>query len=556
MEFVEVFKGPHSLRYGSSFGGTINFVSASSKFSEVTSTYGRISSSTESNGGIFRTEGLFGLNGINYDFGLFGSFSKGGNYEDGDGAEIMSNFQRASFGLNLGVKLSDRQQLKISATYNLAQDTDFPSLPMDLISDKTTLLNLQHKINLEGKYLKSWNSIIYGTFVDHLMDNYGKVIIPRMIDAKTDAETISFGGRSEGSWYFENGGLYTGLDLRVEKADGIRFREFLMGPNIGKIVKDNVWNGGQISKAGLFAEYYHFYSAFQFIFSGRVEFNKAVANDINENFASKNSVLEKNDINPSFSIGGLMNLNENMTLGLWLGRAQRSGSLTERYINSFPVGLDPYDMLGNPDLKPEINNQADLTLDYKSQKTVIDLSLFAAILKDYISSEIDPNLNPTMPSSPGVRQFTNIADAFMTGFEVSWSQSLYTNLQHEFNLAYTYGKDIVREEPLPEIAPLDLRYSLIGNYFYNKLRPEISIRHVIRQNRISNIFGEVKTPAFTIVDLSLRYQFNKVIGVTFGVQNLLNELYYEHLSRAIRETKSPIYSPGRNLYLSLIVDLL
>jgi iron complex outermembrane receptor protein len=54
-------------------------------------------------------------------------------------------------------------------------------------------------------------------------------------------------------------------------------------------------------------------------------------------------------------------LGESISTALWLGRAQRSGSLTERFINYFPVGQDPYEMLGNPQLLPEVNNQADLT---------------------------------------------------------------------------------------------------------------------------------------------------------------------------------------------------
>jgi len=54
-----------------------------------------------------------------------------------------------------------------------------------------------------------------------------------------------------------------------------------------------------------------------------------------------------------------MSISNNYSVGLWLGRANRSGSLTERFINYFPVGLDPYEMIGNPQIRAETNNQLD-----------------------------------------------------------------------------------------------------------------------------------------------------------------------------------------------------
>ena len=40
--------------------------------------------------------------------------------------------------------------------------------------------------------------------------------------------------------------------------------------------------------------------------------------------------------------------------------------------------------------------------------------------------------------------------------------------------------------------------------------------------------------------------------LTMGVENLLDETYYEHLTRATRDAQGhPIYSTGRNLTLML-----
>ncbi len=556
MEHVQILKGPHSFRYGTSFGGTINFEMSPMRFSKTPDFYGRLSGSSESNGGIYRTEGVIGFSGEKYNLGLLGSWSSGEDYKDGADISVPAAFSRISYGVNAGIALTENQQLILTASRNVADKTDFPALPMDLISDETSLINLQHKMNLGGQNLRSWNTTVYATAVDHLMNNLEKELSPRMLNAKTTAETYSYGGRTEGSWLFNDSKMFTGVDLRIEKTDGTRTRDFLMGPMMGKTIKDNVWNGGQVSRMGVFGEYHHLFTSFKMIASGRLEFNQAKVNDVNDTFETRNPKTNVDQINPNFSIGGFRDFDNGMNLGLWFGHAQRSGSITERYINSFPVGLDPYDMLGNPRLDPEINNQVDLMLGFKSENTSVDINLFSSFLQDYISSEIDTSLTPTMPSSPGVRRFNNIKNALMVGFEVGWQQRLFAGIKHQMSIAFTYGKDKTRNEPLPEISPLDFRYTLTTGFLENKLRPLLSFRYVMKQERISEAFGESDTPAFSLVDFGFTYQIINSVSTTLGVKNLLDQEYYEHLNRSVKGTTRAIHAPGRNVYLSISVDMM
>ena len=266
---------------------------------------------------------------------------------------------------------------------------------------------------------------------------------------------------------------------------------------------------------------------------------------------------QTSQMNPALSLGATRKLTEKFTLGMWLGRVHRSGSLTERYINYFPVGVDPYEMLGNPLLDSEINNEADITFKWRSGHTTIHLDLFAAYLQDFISSVIDTSLSPVIPSSPGVRRYTNIDRAFKTGFEAGWDQKWPAGLQHQFSIAYTYGLDLEREDPLPAIAPLDLRFILSGSYFSHRLKPYFTFRYVMEQSRISNEFGETVSPSFVLVDLGLSFQFTKSVRMTTGIQNLFDSLYYEHLSRSVRDASAlPIYAPGRCFFLSFNLDLM
>jgi iron complex outermembrane receptor protein len=552
---VEVLKGPHALRYGNSFGGTINFIPSAPRFSEKQDAFGRLSISYEQNGELFRSEGMAGLRGKKYELALFGSWSEGNDYHDGTGAPVQSDFLRGSFGASLAMKLSGAQQLTVSATRNMARDVDFPSLPMDLRTDDTWLLNARHRVFLNRKNLQSWNTTLYGSIVNHLMDNLLKPLDPRMMNAKTDALTYTYGGRTEGAWQFGKRILYAGADLRIEQAKGIREREFLMGPNAGKVLTDNAWQKGRISRPGVFGEFQLPVSGFQLIFSGRLEVNHARILDAAPEFIALYPETTNTQINPSVSIGGTRSIGKGFSAGMWLGRAQRSGSLTERYINYFPVGLDPYELIGNPDLDPEINNQLDLNLGFKSASSRVDLSLFASILQNYISSEINEDLTPRLPNSPGVRQFVNLDQAMITGFELSWSQRIFSWLDHELGIAYSYGQDLGKNAPLPEISPMDLRYDISGIFMEERLEAEAGIRYVLGQNRISSEFGETETPAFSLLNVKVSYRILAYLRATVGVQNLLDVAYYEHLNRRVAGQPEPIYAPGRNFIFTLTLDL-
>ncbi len=551
MERVEVLKGPHALRYGTGFGATINFIPAKLRFAEQPDLYGRVSTGYETNGQLIRGETQLGLSGKRYDFSLFGSWSQGQDYRTGSGDTVQADFSRGSFGADLGLALGEKQTLRLSGLYNRARDADFPALPMDLRLDDTWMVNARHEVQIGGERLQSWNTTVFGSFVDHLMNNLLKPLNPRTVNTETAANTYNYGGRAEGLWHLGRGVLYSGADLRIEGARGIRTREFLMGPQAGNTLEDNAWQSSRISKTGLFGEYQLPTTALNLVFSARLEWNQAEITDPSSEFLLVYDETGINQINPSFSLGMQRYLGESISTALWLGRAQRSGSLTERFINYFPVGQDPYEMLGNPQLAPEVNNQADLTFAWQKGQTAVQVDAFAAYLQDAISSVIDTSLSPRIPMSPGVRQFINIDQAFKTGVELRWVQQLVWGLHHTLSAAYTYGQDLERSEPLPEIAPLDLRYALSGSYVRDKLLPEVSFRYVMQQERISSEFGETVTPAFALLDLKIAYVISDALSAKIGVNNLLNTNYYEHLNRSVQGTANPIFAPGRNGFVSL-----
>ena len=549
IETVEILKGPYSLRFGNSFGGTINFVSKGTVYDKEKPFYGRASTGYESNGGVFRSEALAGFSKEKLSLELYGAYSVGNNYKDGNGNEIMSSFNRTNVGGQLGYKLNDKNEIIVKATANIASDVDFPSLAMDLRSDDTYLIQAKHVYEKHTGKLRSWNTSVYSTKVDHVMDNLDKVFAVRMIDAVTNSTTDSYGGRTEGKFLFKNSILYAGLDVKSERADGIRTREWVFGANDGLVKHDNIWQGGQVMNAGLFAEYQLKHKKYLWMLTSRVDYNEAKANDMDPDFPTSYVTMNSSAVNLSLSTGITKELSKKSSLGLWMGGTSRNGGITEKFINFIAVGSDPYEMIGNPSLQPEKNYQVDLRYQLEGKDRLISLNVFASYITDYISSTIREDLKPVVPTAPGVREFNNVGDANFYGGEFSFTQKIPLNMQFRFSAAYTWAQNITIDEPIAEIAPFDTRFILVGNYMKNRLKPKVVVRYVSEQTRVSPSFGELNSPGFGLMDLDISYHAWKKWDFSIGVKNVFDEAYYEHLSRMTRDASgNPIYNVGRSMY--------
>lgn len=543
---VEILKGPHALRYGIGLGGTINYIQEAPSFTATPGIYGRVSSLFQSNGDVWRNDARIGFQGSNYDIGILGSYSTGNDYLDGDGNPVPAEFKRGTLGIYTDFKVTNRDLVQFTVNRNFARDVDFPSLGMDLRTDDTWMGSLKHARTFTRNSLTQWTNSVYFTRVDHLMDNLLRD--PRMSDSSTPAVTQNWGFRSEGEWIFSQGKLFAGVDFKKEAADGTRTRAITMGPMTGKVFYDNLWQDSQIRKTGFFANYLIPVGRTVVTASGRLEVNQAIANNPSEEFTQLNPDLENTQLNPGISIGAQRDLGKAFSVGIWAASVKRSGGLLERYINYLAVGLDPWELVGDPEIKPETNNELDVVLGYSREKISLELTLFGSYMTDYISS-IKTDLKPQLATSPGVRQYVNMDEAMKTGFELNFKQQLVNNLSHSLGVAYTYGKDLVLDTPLPEIAPLDLRYGLMGHFFDKKLQTGINLRHVIAQERVSEAFGEGTTPGFTLLDVDASFPIGKMLLIKGGIQDLFGETYYEHLTRPIGSDKTPMYAPGRNYFL-------
>jgi len=111
------------------------------------------------------------------------------------------------------------------------------------------------------------------------------------------------------------------------------------------------------------------------------------------------------------------------------------------------------------------------------------------------------------------------------------------------------------DDPLNEIPPFETTLTFYYKFFDGKLVPKLSARMVSKQTRISEAFYEAESDGFMVLNLEVVYKFNNVLTVAGGINNMLDQAYYEHLNRNIIGSKMNLYEPGRIFFVNMIFSL-
>ena len=545
VEKIEVLKGPYSFRYGPVLGAVIQFKSADPRFSQKSETFGRVNAGFETNGEVYRSEALAGFRHKQLEISALGSYSTGHNYQSGNGTPIAAGFTRGAAGLQAAYKPGKTDLFTLSIVRNFARNTRFPTLMMDLLTDDTWMI--QSAWNRQGKntWYSSWKVQGYASVVDHTMGNNLRPTAAGSLNF-TAANTLTWGGRNEWEIRSKNLTVFTGFDFKHENVDGYRSRSPKTGAMAGKTFTDSVWQDGIIQTAGIFGEAIFKPAKVAYTFAIRTDRVQGKAYNPAYRYNNLFGHTLQADVNLSLSAGFNRNWVNGFYTGLWVGRGTRSPGIPERFINFLAIGQDAYEMVGNPLLKPETNYQADWQAGYKKHNTALEIGLFYGRVQNYISSIIDKNLKPQMTTSPGVRRFVNLDEAERWGGEATWLQKWTPWLSQAASVSYVWAQHKSQKQPLPEIAPMELRYRLEAGLLRNSLKTFAGVNYTAAQKRVAPQFGERTTPDYAVVNAGCHYALSKSFDFSLIINNLFNKNYREHLTRFI-SAQTPLWAPGRNM---------
>jgi iron complex outermembrane receptor protein len=322
-------------------------------------------------------------------------------------------------------------------------------------------------------------------------------------------------------------------------------------------VVDKVWQGAKIKDYGLyFEEKYYLSPLVTFSTGARFDFVKASISDVAADFEALygGKINVANEVNFSGHLG-LKYKTKTFQSQIAFGRGMRTASMIERYINHFNIGIDPYEYVGNPNLKPEINNQIEVSFKKSYNKFKWGGSVFYSFINNYITSKVNPNIaRKFMPTTPPIvaKQFINVDKAYQTGFEFNMAYALNNTLTFKTQASYTYAQNKDFDEPLAQIMPftslLNLAYEK-HNYWFN-----FETRLVATQNRISKTFLEEATPGYVLLNFRTGIKLKNKFEIGAAMLNIFDKAYTAHLNFAYKNSDllaGRVLEPGRNVTVYL-----
>ena len=559
IEKIEIIKGPYTVRYGATFGGVINMVTQKPNYQDR-GLHGKASAGYESNGNSFVN--MVQLQYIQDKYDVVGNvgYRDFGNYEDGNGTEIPSSFRSTDYGVKLGYNFTENQRLQAHWRQSFGRDVLHAALPMDTDYDNSSILSLDYKISNLGETVKSLTAKAYYSYVDHLMTNYQRPSF-MMMEAASAVEATTIGGKLELNWKpSEKLNVFSGFDAIHIARDGGRTRlvkRNMMGMPLPMpmIFNDKVWQDSSIDDFGVFTEAKWSLNNSTIVTAG-VRYDMVVSDikDPEDDFAAMYNLEKRTENNVSGTVSVKKLVSDNFTLEAAYGRGVRSANMIERYINHFTVGQDPYEYIGNPNLKAEVNNQFEIGFKGHSISNAFKYatSFYYASFENYIVAVVDESLNRKYmpmaePRNPKV--FRNLNEAYKTGFEAMAQVDFLKDFYFKTELAYVYAKNKDLNESLPLTAPFTTKLTL--GFEKEKYWANVQYNVTSKQDNISRSFGETETDGYQTLDIRLGVKPIKNVTVGVAALNVFDEAYNNHLNYSFTNQadfgRTPITEPGRNL---------
>ncbi len=583
--------GSNMLLYGQAIGGVMVMKIIDPQPRQIWGIDLKLKSGFESNYNGFSNN--ISINGGNKKlfFSLNGGNKSYGNYTDGRGTTIKSSFQKDFVSSKNGIALKQNQHLILNYTRSEARDVQFPALPMDENYDYTDIINLSYILYDSAKN-ENLRVNAYHVRVNHKMDNFNRLqasqVVPpstSIMRAESAVDAITTGLNFKKTFHFSH--LYgnIGADFSQIDKDGTRTRKMIMtmsGLTTVSSKYDNLWKESTIRNIGTYGQISYPIESIRSLITGTLRY------DGHQHFSADTFNLVKNELkyftndnhyNHSISYGFRYDFKPTPTILITLDAvsAMRSPNMNELYIKRMIVGFDNYDYLGNPNLKPERNNQLTLNSRITGKYGILGINLFASKVTDYIGGILLPPsiIGVATQGALGVKQFSNIGNAQFYGGELVLNSKQLNSFEFGATAGYTYAvleevikydivnnqvvsSTILENDPLPEIPAMSTSGWIIYKISSLNIVPRLSVEYTLPQKNISKANYEESTPDYLLVNSSIRYTLKKWATIDVGVNNIFNQSYYSHLNRRVVSSnpleKIKLYEPGRVFFVNLKLD--
>ncbi|MBI4500986.1 MAG: TonB-dependent receptor [Gemmatimonadetes bacterium] len=254
----------------------------------------------------------------------------------------------------------------------------------------------------------------------------------------------------------------------------------------------------------------------------------------------------------SGSMGLMVPAGSRFSLSGSVARSFRAPSVEELFSNARHEALGTYDV-GNPALKAEINQGAELIVRLHSGRANGQLAGYYNSIQNYITPNIvkDTVLPGNLGSDTLPLNRVTQADAMLRGFEGSLEVQVASHVVLGAMGDLVWGELADSQEPLPYMPPARIGGS--ARFDDGRTSFGVDYRHGFAQNRVPPAVSPddpsgIATGAYDLVNLSIGWVVNlggRTNSLTLRLDNAFDERYRDATSRI----KTFAFSAGRNLAL-------
>jgi len=543
---AKLIKGPQTVRYGN--GNSAGVVSFERHTDQSEGFTGDVTGTLGSWG---RVDGLSVARYSTSFVEVEGNFShaQSDNYEDGAGVEVHSQYERSSGTLMIGVRPTELSRLKLDITQSQAEaaysDRSLDGSLFDRSSYGLTAMNGSDSDHLSLR--------VYSTYIDHVMDNFS-LRQTTNCGSGTDNRCLlmNVDRRTDGLRASANITLKDIVELRIGsdyKQDKHTSRNFM---NRSLSVASAFSGAARIRDfeseiGGVFTEVDLDLSGTLSIFGGvRYDHWKASRFQNVGNTNTQSLFLGDDVQNLSSGFLRLEASNSNETLNAYVGYGVSERPMDYWEATSFN-GIVANDVVN---VRPEEIAQWDLGVSVRGESFIVNTSTFI--------SDIDNYLLTTDEATDSV---ANI-QAERYGAEIDAQYFLSDQWTVHGGTSFVRATNETSKAPLAQTPPLEALFGI--NYTGSRWDFGASLRYVNGQNRIDPGNGTVvgfdresTTPSFKTIAVNSSVRISPEFYVSVGIDNLLDEDYFEHISRTnaasitgfVTDRNAAVKEPGRTVWL-------
>jgi iron complex outermembrane receptor protein len=562
LESLEVFRGIASVGAGQeTIGGVIKANTWRGEFADAdVTTSGRVRSGSQSvNGGSLLSVAA-SLANERHLLSASGLTEKGDDAEFAGGEILPTEYDRDRFDVGYGFR-NGGHTVRIDYGRNETGDAGTPALPMDIGYIDSDLVSLSWDYAHNGLAVRSK---FHASDIEHGMTNYHLRTAP-MQEAMWRRNVAT--GENRG---FAVSATFGSWGVGVDGHEEVHNSDIDNPANPMFFVTN--FNDAQRRIVGVYVERQAMLRDGWLLDMG-IRFNHvsmdadpvnatpammgmAPAVDLRDAFNGADR--SRSDENVDWVVKSSFPVSDRIAYYAGVSRKTRSPAYQERYLwlpMQATAGLaDGRTYTGNLDLEPEVAHEVEFGFDWHSERLSVAPRVFYRDVADYIQGTASTNTSALMfvqmmngmggMSNAAPLEFSNV-DATFSGLDVDWRYAIDDRWSLHGAINYVRGERDDVSDDLYRVAPLNGFVAAT----YARDRWSITLESFVNdgQRDVSATNSESETAGYALFHVRGHWQMTEGLKLGFGVDNLADREYVDHLAGVNRVRGNPDIRAGERL---------